>query len=471
MKKFLALLFVCAGLTAMAAPNVNKAGLPQVNKGQMVMKANNFGSQLTANVNKSFMAAAKKNVQKTDLTNQMNNRAPKRLSAEEIIEMPYVAFLYKANYDDDGNYVEADPFYAGAGAFWYPDTSEGLYLAGLAWDSEGGGWYLPIDIDFSTGEVAIPWGILIDNDSTSSGAGRNRTDTLTFVALLSEDYYLNGNQNDCMGNLYTDGSIIFEDNYVYYEEVTINKYNNGTLVSSNTNTVADVYIGTEILAANGELNYTLERTGAADNSPVYMFQNEAADTLFVGNMWNFGMPNIVLNVSSDCKVRYNCIAETGDDGTIYLDNPIWDIDDTWISGGLGMMYGIGGYTLDDDGYIDEFIWGFDADATSEQITWDYTGPTNGYHLYYGYLNNVLTWTNGDSFRFPAPDFVRGDVNRDNAVNISDVTTLIDHLLSGDLDDSDDFSGDAADTNLDGGINISDVTALIDYLLGGTWPAE
>jgi hypothetical protein len=37
MKKFLALLFVCAGLTAMAAPHVNKAELTQANKGQMVM--------------------------------------------------------------------------------------------------------------------------------------------------------------------------------------------------------------------------------------------------------------------------------------------------------------------------------------------------------------------------------------------------------------------------------------------------
>ena len=48
MKKFLALLFVCAGLTAMAAPQVNKADLTPVNKGQMVMKANTLTNQLTA---------------------------------------------------------------------------------------------------------------------------------------------------------------------------------------------------------------------------------------------------------------------------------------------------------------------------------------------------------------------------------------------------------------------------------------
>ena len=60
---------------------------------------------------------------------------------------------------------------------------------------------------------------------------------------------------------------------------------------------------------------------------------------------------------------------------------------------------------------------------------------------------------------------RGDVNQDGQVNISDVTSLIDLLLS-----SDGTTSETADVNLDGNVNISDVTALIDYLLGGEWPA-
>ena len=54
----------------------------------------------------------------------------------------------------------------------------------------------------------------------------------------------------------------------------------------------------------------------------------------------------------------------------------------------------------------------------------------------------------------------GDVNGDGTVNISDVTYLIDLLLS---------NGDApaaADVNGDSSINISDVTYLIDMLLSG-----
>jgi hypothetical protein len=58
---------------------------------------------------------------------------------------------------------------------------------------------------------------------------------------------------------------------------------------------------------------------------------------------------------------------------------------------------------------------------------------------------------------------RGDVNNDDRINISDVTALIDFLLS---DDDSHINRANSDVNQDGKINISDVTALIDYLLSG-----
>ena len=60
----------------------------------------------------------------------------------------------------------------------------------------------------------------------------------------------------------------------------------------------------------------------------------------------------------------------------------------------------------------------------------------------------------------APTQTPGDINGDGNINISDVTNLIDLLLSG---------GELpayADVNGDGGVNIKDVTDLIDMLLSG-----
>ena len=78
-----------------------------------------------------------------------------------------------------------------------------------------------------------------------------------------------------------------------------------------------------------------------------------------------------------------------------------------------------------------------------------------------------SWAEDEGWElYTGSSFVRGDVNGDGSVNISDVTALIDLLLGGGT-----ISNPAADCNQDNGINISDVTALIDYLLAGNWPSK
>ena len=68
-----------------------------------------------------------------------------------------------------------------------------------------------------------------------------------------------------------------------------------------------------------------------------------------------------------------------------------------------------------------------------------------------------------AFTSAAAGYVRGDVNGDGNVNVTDVTTLIHQLLTGAT------SPASADCNQDGRINITDVTGLIDYILKGSWP--
>ena len=62
-------------------------------------------------------------------------------------------------------------------------------------------------------------------------------------------------------------------------------------------------------------------------------------------------------------------------------------------------------------------------------------------------------------------FLRGDVDGDGSVGISDVAILIDYLLTG---DATNVSIDGANVNEDEFVDLSDVTLLIDYLLTSEW---
>jgi formylglycine-generating enzyme required for sulfatase activity len=83
------------------------------------------------------------------------------------------------------------------------------------------------------------------------------------------------------------------------------------------------------------------------------------------------------------------------------------------------------------------------------------------------VNAADGWGNPDSCEVTVYTD-HGDVNSDGYVNISDVTALIDYLLSGNPSGVNLIE---ADCNNDNNVNISDVTTLIDYLLSGTWPWE
>lgn len=97
-------------------------------------------------------------------------------------------------------------------------------------------------------------------------------------------------------------------------------------------------------------------------------------------------------------------------------------------------------------------------AVEEGKTYDVTGIVT---IYYGEAQVYIT----EMTEAATPAGLRGDVNNDKVVNISDVTVLIDYLLN----PATVINEANANVNLDEAINISDVTVLIDFLLSGTWP--
>ena len=79
------------------------------------------------------------------------------------------------------------------------------------------------------------------------------------------------------------------------------------------------------------------------------------------------------------------------------------------------------------------------------------------------LQSVNKYSGGDlELAFP---IIKGDVNSNGLVDISDATALINYLLS---NDAEGVCLTCSDVNEDNSIDISDATTLINYLLNGSW---
>ena len=123
---------------------------------------------------------------------------------------------------------------------------------------------------------------------------------------------------------------------------------------------------------------------------------------------------------------------------------------------------------------DNFELSLDQQTWMAELTLDPTGETFYVRLastaVEGSFEGVITATAGTATAYAdiegevtAPDYLLGDVDMDGEVGISDVSALIDYILTG---EADPFNILAADMDQNGNIGISDVSSLIDYLLVG-----
>ena len=97
--------------------------------------------------------------------------------------------------------------------------------------------------------------------------------------------------------------------------------------------------------------------------------------------------------------------------------------------------------------VENISAGLTAIPVTFSTTQSFVLPVGGYQVY----------IKGE----PMEDFLRGDVNGDGEVNISDITALVDILLGGSMDK---YPFERIDVNGDGEINITDVTIVVDLLI-------
>ena len=135
----------------------------------------------------------------------------------------------------------------------------------------------------------------------------------------------------------------------------------------------------------------------------------------------------------------------------FIDGHAWVIDGIDADGKYHMNWG----------FYERFDGWFEFGAFTiypNGETWNFNGSGNEMIInLFPYEGYVIP---GDE-----PTSLRGDVDKDDAITIADVTALIDYLLSGDASSIDLV---AADCDQDSAISIADVTSLIDYLLSGAW---
>ena len=536
MKKFLALLFVCAGLTAMAITPRTVTNAPQLNKHvgkevklqnqvkattPMVLKSNTFAKQVVDKALRPSFAnplTPQRFFRENNLTpedNMLLKKGANRVATDDVTKVK-IPFLEGYEYDSDGDSLAlATECYQGGWDFQLePIEGEANWYTGSLYFVAPQYYYVNAEEDW----FALQTGVFIIDSVTTTADSVNwvmdgntkRTkvygDTTEYIIMVTEDYVFE--QVDTLpdfifGYFMSDGSMYLPDGFTYLVEYDINtttetqtrvnpraEWSESTITTVDTTEVyriTDFFRDTYILNATGthtfDLDYYPSGTLYTDYvANVYMFQRN--DSVIVWNLWGLGFPGNLMTVdqSAGTMTFPTQLCQTYDytESKEYLEaqypqyvslfdwtdaDKIINVDLQWDEEGdcivLDSQYNEP-IELDTEitGTVDENLtikW----NATNLSAYMNFNGNSIMVGGYYPFVHNVLSL-------LPAgPDFLRGDVNEDEQVNIADVTALIDFLLSGDFDS---INYDNADCNLDGTVNIADVTALIDYLLAGTWPA-
>lgn len=214
-------------------------------------------------------------------------------------------------------------------------------------------------------------------------------------------------------------------------------------------------------SSSGAYNLILYNTSSGERSRSVSFMGYDMFTLFVYVPEGFRKGEIQIateyvNPTSARPINYydNCLVDydVNGDGEVTIS----DIN-TLIN---GIISNDGSFYSSSYSYLGYYIFHniISIDKVTDYMLSGY--PYNGYKMVKTSNKSKIRQTGG-GYRI----FIAGDLDNNNQVSITDVTMLIDYLLS---NEADGIDLDYADVNEDGKVNIEDVTALIDYLLSGSW---
>lgn len=303
----------------------------------------------------------------------------------------------------------------------------------------------PIAVDYRTGKVMLdatsdePFATLTGSRTVETDGVTTRVDSVQHYYVVNEGWVTGGELQDVEGEVFADGTIHIADGFAYYIETERTTTITGRDGESRTFTdvshdVSRIFRDLTLLVPNGKHEYTVETTGETRIVDVYMTQS--GDTVKVVNIYGFGAPEVAMVLNSDGTVTYPS-------------QMLRDIPDSTNPAGDGVWYNVNG----------------DGNATPAAITWGQTRPSDGAQTWQqGWSNNKLYFTDGTEFVVPSAEvFDLGDVNHDGAIDVGDVTALINYILSG--DESGIFLSEANVDGDDAGVfDVGDVTALISLIL-------
>ena len=172
------------------------------------------------------------------------------------------------------------------------------------------------------------------------------------------------------------------------------------------------------------------------------------------------------NPSTDLTITYNVPSAnsnyqvTGNKLTFkgYFRNDLSTTYNDYIFLKLYKRNPIGNYISFHQAYKPVNISGYST--VTKDFDFDQLEPGKYYAVFYYYSGNTQTMSTKTVVYELLGDGMKGDVNGDGKVNVSDVTALVNMILGVSAMDS-----SRADVNGDGKVNVSDVTALINIILG------